>query len=177
MSKKSPKFPLPKNEAEINQYITDLAEAQIAADRAVTRANQKMQTIKAALGEELSVHEALIKDRMAALFAYFEANRDELTDGGKRESCVFATGILGQRRTPPRTQFKDESAVEAFVVQHRMTSLYEEKIVLRRDAMLANRPLAETIPGVSFVCDRIVYVKPDLFDVVIDLKKKVESAK
>lgn len=176
MAKKKPSFPLPTSEAEVNEYITALAEEQAAMNKAVARANERMQTIKAALAAELVEHETVIERYSTALFAYFEQHRNELTDDGRRQSCVFATGILGQRWTPPRTQIKDEAAVERYVVAHRMAEFYEEKTVLRRDAMLANRPLASTIPGVKFVRDRIVFVKPDTFDVEIDLKKKLEEA-
>lgn len=176
MAKKKPSFSLPTSEAEVNEYITVLAEAQVAINKAVVRANERMSALKAALAAELVEHEAVIEQYAAALFAYFEQHRDQLTDGGKRESCVFATGILGQRWTPPRTQIKDEEAVKRYVKAHKLSGFFEEQVVLRRDAMLANKPLALTIPGVKFVRDRIVFVKPDAFDVEIDLKKKLEEA-
>lgn len=176
MAPKKVKLPLPKNDAEVNEYITALAEAQNAAKKAVLKANEKMTVIQAALAEELDRQEAIVEQHAAALFTYFERNRDELTDGGRRQSRTFATGVLGNRWTPPRTQIKDEKLVEQFVVKHQMKNFYEEKIVLRRDVMLANPELAKTIPGVSIVRDRIIYVTPDTFDEEIPLKKKIELA-
>lgn len=177
MPKKQPKLPLPTSDAQVNEYITALAEARIAADRATAKANERLAAVNAALAAELAPHQQMMSQYAEALFKYFEKNKDALTDGGKRESCVFATGIIGQRRTPPRTKITDEAAVLDYLRKHGLSEFFEEKPVLRRDAMLANQAEAKTVPGVTFVQDRIVFVRPDEFDVTIDLQKKIEPAK
>ncbi len=170
------KLPLPTSEAEVNQYITALAEARIKAERLVTRTNERIALLKAEMAEALEQHDQEMQRYAVALFTYFERNKDELTDGGKRQSHVFATGVLGQRYTPPRTSIRNEERVKQYVVEHGLEDFYEEKVVLRRDVMLAQRSLAENIPGVRIVRDRVVYVRPDHFDLEIDLEKKVEAA-
>lgn len=172
--KKQSKLPVPSTDGDVNTYITAVAEAQTAIDRLTAKANERVQAINAELAAAVAEHEAVIKGHAAALFTYFEKHREALTDGGKRQSAVFATGILGQRLTPPRTKIENEERVIELVVQRRLTAFYESKTVLRRDGLLANQALARTIPGVSFVQDRIIFVKPDRFDVEIDLKKKTE---
>lgn len=176
MPKKKSAFPLPTSVAEVNEYISALALIQQAMDRLTAKANQKIQDIKANLSVEIDELDQEAKEYAGALFTYFEKNRKELTNNGERASCAFATGTLGQRWTPPRTQISDEPKVADYVVQRRLTEFYEKKIVLRRDAMLANQALAATIPGVSFVRDRIIFVKPDVLESTIDLRKRIEPA-
>lgn len=175
MATKKTVVPLISTDDQVNEYMTALADAQLAANRAELRAKAKIADAEAELAKELSFQHGVIVRCAMILTTYFDKNYDVLTDGGKRQSCEFATGTIGQRRTPPRTKFHDEEAVKEFVVKHGMTDFYVMKIFLFRDAMLRNPELARTIPGVKIVQDRIVFAKPTDFEVVIDLKKKVEE--
>lgn len=165
-----------KNETEVNQSINALAEAKRQAEEIILKVEGQRQRLAAYLATTLAPLQAEIAEHSSLLFSYFESHRDELTNQGRRQSCEFATGILGQRFTPPKTKLTDEEAILAYLVKHRLVEFYEDKRVIRRDALLANRERASTIPGVSFVRDRVIYVKPDEFDVEVELKKKIEPA-
>jgi phage host-nuclease inhibitor protein Gam len=181
MAKAKPKklktgLPLPQTVEQVNEYITAVADAQRAINQEVSRANRLLARLKERLAARTAPHERDLATHAAALFEYFEKNRPELIGDGQRQSCEFAAGILGQRRTPPRTKFTDEDAIKIFVVEHELEQFYKEEVTLLRQAMLADPETAATIPGVSIVRDRIIYVQPDQFDTEIVLKTKVEAA-
>ncbi len=119
--KKAVKLPIPKDAQEVNTYITAIAEATQRVQRLAARANKQITSINSELATELDPLEEEIAQHAAALFTYFEKNKDRLTDGGKTQSAVFATGIIGQRLSPPRTKFEDEDAIKAYVEKHRLT--------------------------------------------------------
>lgn len=171
---KQPKLPIPKNDAEVNHYIDALASARRKAEQIRLKTEEQRQKLLTYLVTAIEPLEQEIIDHAEALFTYFEKHRDELTDHGRRQSHAFANGVLGQRYTPPKTKLTDEDKILAYLVKHRLVEFYEEKRVIRRDALLANRERASSIPGVAFIRDRIIYVQPDEFDVEIELKKKVE---
>ncbi len=167
-------LPIPKRTEQVNEYITAIADATNESQKLVSRANEKLSVIQLELAAALAPLEEQVEQHSVALFTYFEKNKGELTDDGKRQSVSFGTGVLGQRWNPPKTKLKNEQAVLKYIVDHRLTEFYEEKNILRRDALLANQAKATSIPGVSFVRDRVVFVRPDSFEVEIELKKKVE---
>lgn len=173
---KAAKLPPPVNEAQVAEYISVIGEAEVVLTQAGAKATKAVQQIEQDLAHVQEQQGAIIKRYATALFSYFEKHRDQLTDNGKRASCTFATGVLGERRTPPRTKLEDEPAVLEYLVKHELEQFFETKRAIRRDALLAQRDEAAKIPGVSFVQDRIVYVKPDQFDVEVELKKRIEPA-
>jgi phage host-nuclease inhibitor protein Gam len=169
-------LPLPRNDEEVNDYLTRLGEAKTATIKLVNRANEKILAIQDQLADDLVPLETELAQVSTALFTYWERNVDELTDHGRRQSREYATGVLGQRLHPPRTQIHDEKTAIAFIIKHNLTQFIEIIIKLLRNVMLANQALAKTIPGVSFVQDRTVYAQPHEFDVEVELGKRVMAA-
>lgn len=173
-------LPVPQNDAEAEQLIAQLgalqrdhAQAQARHDAVIAHHEEEHgKAVKAFQDRQTAIIEGLL--------VWATANRDRLTDGGRTKTVQLASGEIAWKFGTPAVahrglkqedvvarirgrleaihaeaqQHKRErrhEAAEQAMAEFRMLGLFiRTKATLDKEAMHANRRLAETIDGVTF---------------------------
>lgn len=140
------------------------AEAMIAK---IGRICRDLEIIDAAYQERLAEITAerdaqttplsLERDRLIeGLRRWATANREALTDGGKRKRVALLSGVISWRKRPPSVELAAKPA--DIISRIKMRGLAERFIRIAenidRQAMLKEPDLAATIDGVNIVAER-----------------------
>jgi phage host-nuclease inhibitor protein Gam len=123
----------------------------------IGRLSREITVTQAAMNDEI----AAVTDRYTAVFtplqeqvkamtagvqSYCEANRDELTDGGKTKTIGFVTGTVQFRQRPPSVAVRGVDSVIEALKQFGLARFIRVKEELNKDAIL-NEPAA--VAGVA----------------------------
>lgn len=142
----------PQSFQECGIYLAQLGETE--RDIAVSQA--ALAESQADLKLKFEAELRPLKDRRArlhnAIQAYCEANRAELTGGGKRKSVKFAAGTISWRMTPLSVKLKGVDEVIRRLQGLGLRGFLREKTEVNKEAILADansRALAAGIEGIS----------------------------
>jgi phage host-nuclease inhibitor protein Gam len=128
--------------ARMGAIERELTVAATALAEEVAQAKNKAEASAAPLKAELEM-----LGRGVHLWA--EANRETLTDGGRRKTVRLATGEIAWRALPPSVKLRDTNAVMEALRAHQLGKFIREKFEIDREAMLREPALAATVPGVT----------------------------
>lgn len=124
----------------------EIATRKAAADEQVRIIGEKVEEALAPLAEELRDHEA-------GLQAWCEANRVQLTNGGKVKFADFGTGRISWRMRPQKVTIRGVEAVIEGCKRLGLTRFLRVKEEINKDAMLADADTARTVAGVTIVSE------------------------
>jgi phage host-nuclease inhibitor protein Gam len=119
-----------------------------------TEMEEKISDIRQSYEKRALPHLEKYKGLEESLTIFAEAHRDELTDGGKRQSADLGSGALTWRKLPPKVSLRKLDDVIA-AIHHFAENDADFAAFLRtteevnKEAMLANPEKAATLPGVS----------------------------
>ncbi len=126
----------------------------------IGRLSREITVTQAAMNDEI----AAITDRYTATFtplqeqvklmtagvqSYCEANRDELTHGGKSKTGQFVTGTVQWRQKPPSVAVKGMDAVIEALKKFGLNRFVRVKEELNKDAILNEPGAISGIAGLS----------------------------
>ncbi len=140
----------------------------------------------AALAKGFDEETAPLRRRIEALYEglghYAAEHRDELTEGGTRQSAVFPSGTMGWRKTPLSVKLKNVKRVLAALKALGLDRFIRIKEEVNKEAMLEELDVAAEVPGVELEQSEVFFVKPLTMedevskDVLKKLKGKREKA-
>lgn len=172
---KKPVVVIPQSRAEAAEFVREVGDAQRALKGIVADAEERIATIREKVAKKAQPHQKKVDRLVDGLFQFFDANRDELTEGGKRKSVGLATGTIGEHTNPPKVDLTEKTEVvlanlRQLGLSDRFIRIVEE---VNRGAMLESeesRTLAATVKGVRIVQVVEFRVKPTetLEEVVAD---------
>ena len=128
--------------ARIGQLQRDLTLSEAALAETIAAAKQQAEATASPLKLELE-----LLTRGLQLWA--EANREQLTAGGRTKTITLATGDIAWRARPPSVRVKDADAVLEFLRAKQLGRFIREKQEVDREAMLREPSVAATVPGVT----------------------------
>jgi phage host-nuclease inhibitor protein Gam len=141
--------PAAQTREEAEAAVARIGEISRELTRIGTLFNDRLAELKnlfegdaKALQEELAALQAQVQ-------LFCEANRAELTAGGKTKTVLFATGEVRWRTRPPSVSIRGAAQVLSYlkgVLDGRFVRTKEE---IDKEAMLADQETARTIPGVK----------------------------
>ncbi|MBU2575638.1 host-nuclease inhibitor Gam family protein, partial [Patescibacteria group bacterium] len=108
-----------------------------------------------------------VSELLEGLFAFAEAHRDELTEGGKRKTVEVPTGIFGWRTTPPAVSLRDIKSILASLVSLGLERFIRTKEEVDKEAMLKEPEVAKKVKGVSIDQREEFIAKPTELEVEI----------
>lgn len=177
---KAPNLRVPQNDAEAEQMIAQLGASQRDQAMAKARHSAVIARLEEDHGKATKEFKETQTALIEGISAWATAHRDRLTNGGRTKSVQLPTGEISWKFGVPSVvhrpltqddvvarilarrdavyaeaqQYKRERRHEAHektMAEFRMLGLFvRTKFTLDKEAMHANRPLAETIEGVSF---------------------------
>lgn len=123
--------------------------------RQLTVAQAEMNDAIAELTERYQPMLNSIKQMMAPLQAgvqvWCEANRHDLTRGGKVKTAGFVTGEVQWRQRPPSVSVRGTDTVIELLAARGLERFLRVKTEINKDAILADPDAARGVPGLSIV--------------------------
>lgn len=144
----SSKVDIPRDAYEANSFIKRIGIAQRERARVETEMREALAIVKEAHELQARPHKERIEILTRGLRAWCEANREELTRGGRVKSYKFAAGEISWRTKPPRVVISNAKKVLELMraVGSRFLRVVES---IDRQAMLAAPEEAQAIAGVK----------------------------
>ncbi|OIO52766.1 hypothetical protein COY65_02885 [Candidatus Jorgensenbacteria bacterium CG_4_10_14_0_8_um_filter_39_13] len=173
---------IPKSREEASGFVRQVGDAQRELKRIAADSQGRIAAIEEKAGKEAQPHKEKLQGLVDGLFLFFAANRNELTEGGKRKSVDLATGVIGEHTNPHKAVLTEKMEI----VLTNLHALKLEQFIrsteeINREAMLESeesRTLAATVKGVKVVQVVEFRVKPTdtLEEIVADeaqLKRRI----
>lgn len=131
-----------KNIGRIGYLQGQIMVAKAQHDEQVRTIGERLEEVTTPLADELKSLEAGVQ-------AYCEANRNQLTNGGKVKFHDFGTGRVNWRLRPPSVSLRKVEAVLENCKTLGLLAFIRIKEEINKDAMLADPEKAATIAGVT----------------------------
>lgn len=93
--------------------MRQVGNAQREFKRIAADAEEHIAIIQEKVAKEAQPHQEKIDRIVDGLFQFFETNRDELTESGKRKSTDLVTGTIGEHTNPPKITLTEKMEVGA----------------------------------------------------------------
>lgn len=140
---------VPQSRDEVVKQIGRIGylQGQIAVVKA--QHDERVRSIGEQLEEAITPLSDELKSLEAGVQAYCEANRNDLTNGGKVKFHDFGTGRVNWRLRPPSVGLRKVEAVLESCKTLGLVAFIRTKEEINKDAMLADPEKAATIAGVT----------------------------
>lgn len=139
-------FAVPANKDECAGFINKIGLLSREISVITAAMNDEIAAITDAYTERFSPLQAELKNLNQGVQIWCEANRDDLTQGGKSKSGGFITGTVQWRQRPPSVSVRGVEAVIEALKSFGLTRFIRIKEELNKDAIL-NEPSA--VAGVA----------------------------
>ncbi len=147
-AKKGHNLPVPQNRGEAAAHVRTIGDTA----RAIARIEADMNDRLAAIKEEHEARAAPFRDLVVSLTdglrTWCDANREALTDGGKRKFADLGTGRVEWRNLPPKVTIRGADDVLA-AIKTLGLPFVRTKEEIDREAMLKAPEKARLVPGVT----------------------------
>ncbi|WP_048797091.1 MULTISPECIES: host-nuclease inhibitor Gam family protein [Serratia] len=139
----------PQSKEEASLHIRKLGDAKREAERLETRMNDEI----GAITEKYMPQIETLKKEVATLFkgiqAWCEANKDELTKGGKAKTANLTTGSVSWRFNPASCSVRNVEDVLEMLHKMGLERFIRVKEEVNKDAVLADPAAVKGIAGIS----------------------------
>lgn len=166
---------IPKDANEANDFVNRIGEQQREIKRIEVELNEKIEELKAKIAGDIQEHQGNIDELFDGLSIFSEANRQSLTDGGKKKTVTFSAGILQWHTTPPKVNIRNTEKVLAELKQLGLERFIRKIEEPDKEAMKKEPDIAESVNGVSITQDEEFIVKPNALEIEITKKKKIKK--
>jgi phage host-nuclease inhibitor protein Gam len=157
---KAAAVPIPQSREEAIEAVAEMGRRQRERERIQATMNDEIAGIKTAYEEEARPHNEAIQALKEGIHTWCEANRAQLTNGGKVKSANLASGDVGWRTTPPRVKVTGLQAVIELIKSLKLLQFLRVKEEINKEAMLADPESAQRIKGVEIVQIEEFWVVP-----------------
>jgi len=166
---------VPKSLDEAAEFLAQIGEEQRATDKIRSDINTKVEKLKAKAMADVKPYQEKISQLVEGLFAYAEAHRDELTDGGKHKTVKVPTGIFGWRMTPSAVSLRNVKSILESLKSLGLKRFIRTKEEIDKEAMLKESEVASTVKGVSVSQREEFIAKPT--ELEVEIATKVDKLK
>ena len=152
-----------RSAAEVNEAIAALGRTRRELARLETVMNDRLAAAKTDYAMAAQPLRVARDEAEAAIEAWCDAHRDELTEGGRSKSYRFDAGEIAWRAKPPKVNVRNVEKALAWVLEAgaRFRRFLRVSHELDKEAMLKEAELAGEIPGVKIKSDGEAFdIKP-----------------
>lgn len=126
----------------------------------IGRISREIEAVRAAMNDEIAAvtdrytgqvtpKEALLKQLREGVQSWCEANRGELTHGGKSKSADFVTGTVQWRQRPPSVAVRGAEAVIDALNRLGLSRFVRTKEEINKEAILNEPAAVAGVAGIS----------------------------
>lgn len=148
MRKPAETVAVPQNGEEANGFLLAIGDRQRALTVIQAALDESVAATKAQAEAAAKPLQAEIEAYTRGLQMWAEANRQVLTDGGKRQTVALPAGEIGWRRRPSSVRVGNMAEALAYLVERGLTAFVRTKHELNKEALLADPVAAGEVPGV-----------------------------
>lgn len=179
---KLPVIPVPKTLEEATKFLGEIGEEQRSVDIIKNKLNADVDALKAKAMEDAKKHQTRVTELMEGLYAFAEANREELTYNNKKKTIETPNGIFGWRITPPKVTLRNQEMIIETLKSLELDRFVRNKEQINKEALLRESNVAESIKGVSISQREEFVIKPAELEIEITsqtakLKKSLAKRK
>lgn len=142
---------VPQTQDDVAADIRRIGDLQRQLTRYQTEANDRIAEITATYQPLLDGLREQIKPLQAGVQVWCEANRHELTLGGKVKSANLVTGEVQWRQRPPSVSVRGVDAVLSVLAELGLARFIRTKQEVNKDAILAEPDAVRGVAGISVV--------------------------
>jgi len=141
--------PVPQNREEATEYIAEIGRLQRERERIQAAMNDEIAAIKQRYEEQARPMGDRIRQLTEGVHTWCEANRAELTHGGKVKTANLSSGEVRWRVRPPRVNLRNIPGVIDALKSLKLTRFIRVKEEVNKEAILAEPEAVEHIKGIS----------------------------
>lgn len=149
---KSPSHPVPQDLQNADALIARMGELQRDRKAHQIHYERAVEALKGPVDAKVAEIDLELSKLQAALQAFFEGRRTELTNGGKTKTVKLSSGAVSWRalKTKLRIDREDAAIIEA-CLNAGFERFVRTEHKISKEAMLAEPDVATTLTGVSIV--------------------------
>jgi phage host-nuclease inhibitor protein Gam len=140
---------VPQSRDDVAADIRTLGDKQRDLLRLETRLNDKIARLTNLVAPQAEELKAEIKSLQGGVQTWCEANREELTKGGKTKTANLTTGEIRWRSRPPSVGIRKVEDVIASLKRLNLSQFLREKVEVNKEAILAKPDDVKGIAGIT----------------------------
>lgn len=140
---------VPQNREQAATAIANIGIANRQLDRIAANMNDELATVKARYEAMAEPLHATIAGLTRGVQTWAEANRDQLTQGGKTKTAALTTGEILWRLRPPSVRITGAEAVLDALRRLGLKRFIREKEEVNKEAILNEPEAVAHVPGIA----------------------------
>lgn len=140
---------VPQAREQVADYIREIGERQRTLVRLEADMNDEIARVKERFEAAAEPHRQRIAGLTAGAQIWCEANRNQLTQGGKVKTAPFTTGEIQWRTRPPSVRITGAEAVLDVLRRLGLTRFIREKEEVNKEAILNEPEAVAHVGGIS----------------------------
>jgi phage host-nuclease inhibitor protein Gam len=142
---------VPQTLGDVAADIRRIGDLNRQLTRYQTEVNDRIAEVTATYAPLLEQLKEQIKPLQAGVQVWCEANRNDLTRGGKVKTASFTTGEVQWRQRPPSVSLRGVDAVLSVLAELGLGRFVRTKQEVNKDAVLAEPEAVAGVPGIAIV--------------------------
>ena len=147
-----------QSKQDVTDNIRTIGDLQRDAARLQAEMNDKIAVIQAEYAPQIEPLTRRIEGLQNSVQAWCEANRDDLTAGGKIKTADFVTGKVSWRLRPTSCSVKGAEAVIELLKTQGLGRFVRVKEEVNKEACLNEQDAVRGVAGISFVSGKEDFV-------------------
>jgi len=152
--------PVPQDREQVRDYILRIGRHQNDRKRIEATMNDQIQKIKDKYQAQAAPHAEQIAELSQGVQVWCEANRDKLTNGGKRKSADLGAGEIQWRTRPPKVSLRNIPGVIEALKALGLAQFLRTKEEINKEAILADPEAAQNVKGITISQGEDFVIKP-----------------
>lgn len=136
-------------QAQAEDALREVGEHRREVLRIETQMNDEIAAIKQKYETQAEPTKSLVSERVEALQAWAEANREELTNNGKRKTVPLATGEITWRTRPPKVTIRKKDDVLRALADLGLGRFIRTSQDVDKEAMLKEPTAVSALSGIT----------------------------
>lgn len=142
-------WPIPQNRDQVVEAIAEIGRRQRERERIQATMNDELAAIKQRYEEEAAPHNEAIREFSKGVQSWCEANRNQLTQGGKVKHADLPSGKVGWRMRPPSVVVRGKEAVIDLLVRMGLSRFVRVREEVNKEAILAEPEAIRNVKGIT----------------------------
>jgi len=140
---------VPQTREQTAEAIREIGERQRELTRLTADMNDELARVKERWEIQAEPHKSRIETLTKGVQTWCEANRDQITNGGKVKTAALTTGEVAWRMRPPSVRVVGAEAVLDLLRRLGLTRFIRTKDEVNKEAILNEPEAVATVPGIS----------------------------
>lgn len=149
-----------QSRADVETGIRKIGRAQRDMQRIEAAMNDELAKIKERFEREAKPHREEIERYQKGVQAWCEANREQITNGGKTKTASFTTGEVNWRVRPPSCSIRGAEAVLDALRRLGLSRFIRSKEEINKEAILNEPDAVKGVAGISIVQGEDFNIEP-----------------